>query len=250
MMLAKILSWLRGDVTRRTMLAVLLPLMLASYFGILGVAVWLTPEAYDWRYNSISRLLYPRNNPEFHLIASISIAVSGVLMIPFAGYIRRRLHGAAPRAVTVGAAIFFAGCLLLSLAGLVTSHPAAGQSPVPKLHDLLARLSVASIGVGMVVFNACGTTGYFRPPPGTLIPRRRLLVAWNLLTVPVIVGVILWAAIRLCWTKSGPAHQALVASPVWHVGFWEWIGSAIVFLFLTCAVLFLPHRAPGHDVLD
>jgi hypothetical protein len=224
------------------MLFVLVPLMLASYFGILGVAALLSPESYDWRYDSISQLLYARDDPEFHHVASIIVAVSGVSMIPFAGYIRRRLRGAAPTAATVGAVVFFAGCICLTLAGLITSHPAQGMPRFPRLHDVLARLSAISIGVGMVVFNACGTKGYFRPKPGKPLHPRSLLISWNLLTLPLVLIVVAWLVIRTCLTQSGATCHAIVTSAAWKVGFWEWIGAPVVFLFLACAVLFLPEN--------
>jgi hypothetical protein len=222
------------------MLFVLLPLILASYLGILGVAASLYPQSYDWRYNSISQLLYARDDPEFHYVVSMIVAVSGVLMIPFAGYIRRRLRGAAPTAATVGAIGFFAGCICLTLAGLITSHPAHGMSRFPKLHDTLARLSTIGIGVGMVAFNICGTKEYFRPKPGKQHHRRSLLISWNLLTLPVVLIVVTWLVIRTCLKQSGATCHAIVTSAAWKVGFWEWIGSPVVFLFLVCAVLFLP----------
>jgi hypothetical protein len=227
------------------MLFVLVPLIIASYFGILGVAALLSPESYDWRYNSISQLLYARDNPEFHHIASICVACFGVLMIPFAGYIRRRLHSAAPRAATVGAVVFFAGCVCLTLAGLITSHPAHGMARLPKLHDILARLSAINIGVGMVVFNICGTKGYFRPKPGKPLHRRSLLVSWNLLTLPVVLISVAWLVISTYLKQSGPTYHAIVTSVAWKVGFWEWIGSPVIFLFLVCAVLFLPKKECG-----
>jgi hypothetical protein len=37
-----------------------------------------------------------------------------------------------------------------------------------------------------------------------------------------------------------PPYQLLRHSPFWHLAFWEWIGSATVFLFLTSAALLLP----------
>ena len=120
MILSKVLNFLCGNLMSRTMLFVLVPLIIASYFGILGVAALLTPESYDWRNNSISQLLYARENPEFHYIASICVASFGVLMIPFAGYIRRRLHSAAPTAARIGAVVFFVGCICLTLSGLIT----------------------------------------------------------------------------------------------------------------------------------
>lgn len=224
------------------MLFVLLPLILISHFGILGLAVWLYPEPYDWRYHSISRLLYPRNNPVFHYVASISVAVSGVLMLPFAGYIRRRLRGAAPTAATVGAALFFAGCICLTLSGLIASHPAHGTSRLPKLHETLARISMIGIGVGILVFNACGTKAYFRVASGRALHRRGLMASWNLLTLPAVPIFATWLVIRIYLKHSGPTHHALVTSAAWHLGFWEWIGSAVIFLFLVCAGLFLPEH--------
>jgi len=242
MMPPKVLNFLRGDLTRKTMLFVLVPLILASHFGILVVAVWLYPKSYDWRYTSISQLLYPRNNPEFHAMASVSVALSGVLMLPFAGYIRRRLRGAAPTAATAGAVLFFAGCICLTLSGLIVSHPAQGTSPFPKLHETLARISVIGIGTGILVFNACATRGYFQATPGQPLRRRRLLVSWNLLTLPAIPIVVTWLVIRICLKKSGPTHHAIATSAAWHLGFWEWIGSAAIVLFLVCAALFLPRN--------
>ncbi|MGA2151227.1 MAG: hypothetical protein ABSG48_03575 [Geobacteraceae bacterium] len=243
MILSKVLNFLRGDLTRRTMLFVLVPLIFAFYFGILGVAALLFPESYDWRNYSISRLLYARDNPGFHHIAQISVAVSGVLMIPFAGYIRRRLRDIAPTAATVGAVVFYAGCICLTLAGLITSHPAHGMARFPKLHDKLARLSAIGLGVGMLVFNACGTKGYFWPKPGKPLPRRSLMVSWNLLTLPLVLIVASWLVIRTFLKQSGPTYHAIVTSAAWKVGFWEWIGSPVAFLFLVCAVLFLPKNS-------
>ena len=221
------------------MLFVMVPLSFASYFGIMGIAALLYPESYDWRFNSMSRLLYAQDNPEFHHGASLSVAVTGVSMIPFAGYIRRRLHGIAPTAATIGAVAFFAGCICLTLAGLITSHPAHGISRFPRLHDNLARLSAVGIGVGMLVFNACGMKGYFRPKPGNPLPRRSLIVSWNLLTLPLLLMVIAWLVVRTCLKQSGPTYDAIATSAAWQIGFWEWIGAPVIFLFLVCAVLFL-----------
>jgi hypothetical protein len=241
MMLSKAVNFLRGNLARKTMLFTLLPLILASHFGILALAVGLYPDAYDWRYDSISRLLYPRNNPTFHYIASASVAVSGVLMIPFAGYIYRRLRASAPTAATIGAVLYFGGCVCLTLAGLIASHPAHGMSRLPKLHETLARISVIGIGVGMVVFNVCGTKAYFRPTAGRT-PRRGLLVSWNLLTLPAVVVTAVWLVIRAFLKRPRPSHHAVVTSAVWHLGFWEWIGSVVIIAFLACAVLFLPEH--------
>jgi hypothetical protein len=53
-----------------------------------------------------------------------------------------------------------------------------------------------------------------------------------------------WLLIRLYLKLSGPTHHAIVHSLAWNLGFWEWIGSALIFLFLLCAALFLPQNPP------
>ncbi len=229
---------LQGDVSRRTMLFVVLPLFFLAYFGAIALAVWLYPGSYDWRYVTISKLLYPRNNPQFHQVAGIGIALAGLLMMPFAGYIRRRLQQATPRTAQAGALLFWIGCVLLTLGSLIHSHPAQGVSPVPKLHEILMRLAVIGIGVGMVVFNVCGIKAFF---PEKVLQRRSLLISWNCLTLPLPVFTAVWLGARIYLHQTGQLHHHLAnASPLWQLGFWEWIGSAVVFLFLTCAVLFLP----------
>jgi len=34
----------------------------------------------------------------------------------------------------------------------------------------------------------------------------------------------------------------------WHLAFWEWIGSAAVFLFLLSSALFLPEQSPATNL--
>ena len=227
-MLAKLFNFLSGDLTKRTLLFALIPLMFVSYFGALGLAVLLFPGTYDWCDRSISTLLYPRNNPEFHFIASIGIAIAGLLMIPFAGYINRRLRIVSPVAANAGTIAFAGGVICLILAGLIVSHPLYGRSSVPRLHSILARTAALGIGVGMVVFDGCAVRGYFNPAIGKKLYRPTLLVLWSLATLPAILTVVLGLVIQ---------------TRVLHLGFWEWIGSAASFLFLVCSVWLLPERA-------
>jgi hypothetical protein len=44
---------------------------------------------------------------------------------------------------------------------------------------------------------------------------------------------------------SNPVYQAIENRSLWHLGFWEWIGSIGVFLFLLGAAVFLPEN--GRD---
>jgi hypothetical protein len=54
-----------GRLQQRTLLRVIFPLILLSYFGSLIFAIWLFPGPFDWRTKAMSKLLYPTTNPGF-----------------------------------------------------------------------------------------------------------------------------------------------------------------------------------------
>ena len=239
MALRRALDYLSGNLTRKTLLFVSLPLIWLSYFGTLVAVICFSPQAYDWRHKAISRLLYPRNNPEFHLLASSGIALAGLLMIPFAGYIRRRLRSASPIAADAGAVAFGAGAVCLILAGLIVSHPYRGNSSFPRLHQMLARGSAIALGIGMLLFWMCAVKGFFAKSVSETLYRPGLLASWSLLTLPAISIVILRLIAHFHFGWPNSIYQALLNPRIWHLGFLEWTGSAAVFLFLVSSVLFL-----------
>src|SRR6516165_5372803 len=130
-----LLNFFSGNLTRRTLLFVLIPLIFLSYFGLLTSAIFLSPIAYDWRYSVISHLISPRNNPKFHAVASLGIAITGLLIIPFAGYINRRLRVASSLGANIGTVAFASGAIWSILAGLIVSQSPYGTSSLPRLHE-------------------------------------------------------------------------------------------------------------------
>ena len=118
-MLNRLRCVLTGGLTRQVLLFVWLPLIALSYFGSLAVAASFSVEAYDWRRKAISKLLYPGYDPKCHSIASFGVTLTGLLMLPVAGYIRRQLRATATRAVDVGSFGLALGAIGLILAGLI-----------------------------------------------------------------------------------------------------------------------------------
>jgi hypothetical protein len=106
---------------------------------MLASAIVLSPIAYDWRYSVISHLISPRNNPGFHTVPSLGIAITGLLIVPFAGYINRRLCVASRLGANIGAVAFANGAIWLTLAGLIVSQSDHGTSSLPRLHEICAR---------------------------------------------------------------------------------------------------------------
>jgi hypothetical protein len=172
-----VLNFFSGNLRRKTLLFVVVPLIFLFYFGTLAFAIFRFPEAYDWRQSVISHLISPRNNPEFHSVPSFGMAITGLLMIPFAGYINRRLRVASQLGANIGAFAFGSGVIWLILAGLIVSQRHHGTSSLPRLHEMCARTAALSIGTGLLAFCACGFKGYFIPAKGKKAYQRRLLIS-------------------------------------------------------------------------
>jgi hypothetical protein len=226
--------------SREGVLRVLLPLILLSYFGTLIVAALLFPEPYDWRYRVMSNLLSPRDDPQWYRIPSIGIAVAGVLMLPLAGYLEERLRPVAPRWAAFARWMFSAAIVLLILAALVVPqhvHPVLG---LRRLHEALSRTSAIFFGFGMLVCCVCA----WHDRRGARRLDRRLLPAWCGLTFLPIFGIVaseaLLLAVHLFPVRAAPVKASLRHTVLWHLGFWEWVGSAAVFIFLALSVWWLP----------
>jgi hypothetical protein len=247
-------NFFSGNLTRKTLLFVVVPLIFLSYFGTLVFAIFRFPEAYDWRDSVISHLISPRNNPEFHSVPSFGMAITGLLMIPFAGYINRRLRVASQLGANIGTFAFGSGVIWLILAGLIVSQRHHGTSSLPRLHEMCAHTAALSIGTGLLAFCACALKGYFIHAIGKKPYQRRLLISWILITLVPILGVVLSECLLLTMRGQLPwSYQidlVLKNALFWHLAFWEWIGSAAVFLFLLSSALFLPEQTSGCVVAD
>ena len=218
------LSFLSGKLTRRTLLVVVLPAIFVSYFGALALAMRLSPGSFEWRKETVSKLLEPQRNPKSYWIASAGIVLAGCLLIPFAGYIGRRLRTAAPIGSRIGAVIFGGGAAGSALSGLIAYH---GNSRFPRFHTLLSRGSAFALGAGVIVFWACALIGRFRSPAGTPRCRARLVTGWTLLFASALAAA--------TWDALAAGHRVRE-----QAGLWEWAASAVLCLFLLLSALLLP----------
>jgi hypothetical protein len=235
-----LLGLLSNGPKRQNLLTSLTPAIFVIYFGSLAAVIRLCPGTYDWRYKSISWLLYPRNDPNFHLIASLAIAATGLLMVPFAGYIRTRLREESIILTNLGALMLGLGALLLILAGLIVSHPYAGSARFPWLHETLARSAALALGIGMLMLWLSVIKTRVTSSATDALCLRRLLIAWSLLVIPAMLVMALRLLAYAARGGSSEVVRIIESRSLWHLGFWEWIGSGAVFLFLLSSALFLP----------
>lgn len=228
--ISRLIDFCSGRLKQQTLLQIFIPLILLSYFGSLTFAIWMYPGPFDWRSRSMSKLLYPSNNPQFHTIGSVGIAMAGLLTIPFAGFIGRRLRTVSPLPAEIGALAFVAGAISLILSALIVLNSF--------LHETFARGAGICFGLGMLAFYLSVLTGLSAPSHERLAGRP-IFLAWSLVVPPALLVLILrlLAAAHFQW--SNPLYRAIENRSFWQLGFWEWIGSTAVFLFLLAGALFL-----------
>jgi len=224
---------------RKSTLAVLLALIFFSFFGTLIASAWMFPQNYDWRYRVISNLLSPRDNPNHYWLAASGVALTGLLMLPFAGLLRRHLEVIAPRAANISAGTFTAGIIALICACFVVPQHTHDVLGVRRLHELLGRSAAGFLAMGMLSSCWCAWKGR-----GRNLFAAQLFWIWSLVTLLPLVGIffseslLFLARLEPWW--AAPIRSALRRSVFWHLGFWEWTGAVAVFLFLSAAVFLTP----------
>ena len=222
---------------RKPVLAGLLALIFLSFFGMLGVSAAMFPQNYDWRYRVISNLLSPRDNPNYYWLPACGMSLAALLVLPLAGYLRRHLEIASPRAALLSSGAFVAGIVALICACLVVPQHAHAVLGIRRLHEFFGRCSAAFMATGMLSGCWCAWKGC----------KRRLFWTWSLATLVPLAGLFcsecLLLLTRLEPSWAMPIRGALRHSVFWHLGFWEWTGAAAVFVFLCAAVFLMPSHA-------
>jgi hypothetical protein len=231
----------RPMLYRKSVLTALLVLIFLAFFGTLGLSAWMFSNNYDWRYRVISNLLSPRDNPSHHWLPACGIVFAAVLMLPFAGYLYRNLQLVSPRVARVCAGALITGIIALICACLVVPQHLHDVLGVRRLHEFIARSAASFLAIGMLSACWCAWKGLRK---NLLQPR--LFWTWSLATLLPLAGIFVSESLlivtRLKPAWAIPIRSALRHSVFWHLGFWEWSGSAAVFVFLCAAVFLTPSQ--------
>jgi hypothetical protein len=233
------------------MLGILLLAMFLASFGSLVVAAYVFPAPYDWRYHVISNLLSPRDHPVFYWLPSWGLAVTGGLLFPFIGYLHQHVRVVSRACSSVAAVAFVGGSLALILAALIVPQHTKPVLGVKRLHEWLAHASAIGIGVGMLCCAGCAVKDHYQVLGGQRVLGWKVALAWALLTGLPLVGMassacLLWAAHAQPASMESLSHFLRNAG-FWHLGFWEWVGTSAVYLFLVVSVLLLPDNRQPRD---
>ena len=187
------------------------------------------PAEYDWRYATISSLVYPERNPAGHLWASTGIALCGLLGLGW-------IVGLASTHVTRGAGRFPGWAWSLAV-GYGCMAAAAGLPerlvPIPKGHEILALTAFFCLCGGTVrltyVLLARAFARRRTRSPGAARAYAGVIAGFAL--SPIILAAVAQAYVScalaaLPWVSL--SWRAMGVPPYLSFGFWEWV---------TCAVL-------------
>ena len=243
-----------GYVSKTVLLTMLLPLSIASFFGTVIVAAFFFPVPYDWSVRAISNLISPHDNPGAYWLPRLGLAVSAVLALPFAGYVEQRLRGITPRLARATGMAFALAFVLLLLAGIVVPQQVLPVFGWHRMHEFLARSSAVAFSIGMLCCCACAFKDRYRVFGGQRSLGTALSYYWGWVTLlPVGCAAILGALHFLghqadqAWAEQ--ARESFRNTIMWHLAFWEWIGSVVFFMFMVVTVLLLPEGIKPPAVL-
>jgi hypothetical protein len=190
------------------------------------------PTEYDWRYITMSSLVYAERNPYGFLWARAGIALCGLAGLCWtAGLLRSGPPLVAQR--SFGIRTLGLGFLCMTCCALLPER----LSPIPNAHELLALAAFIGICVGtvLVTFPAVEQGGRLRSLPAG---QRRLYAA---ILVGIALSPILLAALAqayvarelpaLPWVNLGWRARGV---PVYlSFAFWEWVTCAVLSVYVT-----------------
>lgn len=235
-----------GHVSRTVLLTVLLPLSVVSLFGSLTAAASCFPNGYDWGVRAISHLSSPVKNPQGFLLPALGIMAAMLLALPFAGYVARRLPPGTLRLARLSGLAFASGFVLMLLA--MASQLAQPLIGLRWLHELLAGVGAACFILGLLCCCLCALEDRRRCSRGERSLPAPLALFWVSFALPPLCFLVALGALTLLGDHAGQTwakefRHSFRHTMLWHLAFWEWIGTVAAFAFLTGSVLLLPASA-------
>jgi hypothetical protein len=190
--------------------------VLAFWIGM-GVSVHRFSSEYDWRYLTISQLLYPERNPDGHLWASGALALCALAGLTWSIAMRGERVNAI---YTLGAGYLF----------MITSSVLPERLlPVPHAHEGLAIAGFAGLCAGLI-----GVSRYYFS-----LARKNLTIPGTLLAgvalTPIIGAGVTQAYLSLARPQLpwvGLAWRSLGVPVIFSFALWEWITCAVLSVYM------------------
>jgi len=211
---------------RRPFLRLLMAGIALSFFGTLVLTASLFPEPYDWRFRVISSLASPHDNPHYYRLASAGLALTGLLLLPFAPSLRDHCSPQSPRLAQVACWLHRLGALCLVMTALISGRDR--WFGLRHLHAHWAQLAGFFLGAAFLGW-ACGLLA---SRSFLLHPRLKFLLA-TLAILPTAGILLSRIALNIVYARaSRAAYETYNHSLAGSLALWEWIGAVCLYLFL------------------
>jgi hypothetical protein len=206
------------------------------------MAVRQYPSEYDWRYVTMSNLVYPDRNPAGYLWASAGVLLGGLFGLCWvalqAAVWKPGAEGQRPIGIwTLGLGY---GCMVC------TAFLPERQLPIPKAHEILALSAFFTVCIGLVRLT-------FEAVERSLLGRTRMSATVARMYAGLLAGAALWpislaafaqayisyARPELKWVSL--SWRALDVPVCLSFAFWEWVTCAVLSLYMsTLSVMTFP----------
>jgi hypothetical protein len=201
------------------------------FWGGMAIAGRRYPLEYDWRYMTISSLVYGDRNPHGYLWARSGITLCGLAGLYWTAAVIRKgkQTGIATRPIGIWA--LGIGYLCMIWCALLPD----GVLPISKGHDFLALAAFVGICVGMVhsTFETVAARTPRDNPYGS--PRLRAGILAGIALLPIVLAALAQAYVShalptLPWVSL--AWRARGVPVYLSFAFWEWITCALFSVYM------------------
>jgi hypothetical protein len=182
------------------------------------------PSEYDWRYITISTLVYPDRNPAGWLWARGSLVLCGLAGLWWTLALVVESRSRAGRG-SAGIAPLGLGYACMTACALVPEW----RIGIPRLHECLAMAGFFGICLGMarITWTALAPGARRTRLPGS--PRLHAAILVGVVLAPIVLGAAAQAyayyVLHLPWVSLGWRARGV---PVYlSFAFWEWVGCGI-----------------------
>ena len=213
----------------RHAVAVAVALGVLAFWCGMALAARRYPTEYDWRYITISTLVYPDRNPQGWLWARGGLVLCGLAGLWWALALRReellrQAHG------RTGLAPLTLGYACMALCALVPEW----RIGIPKLHECLALAGFFGICLGQAGISwraaASGVGRKILPRSARLRAAILVGVALSPLVLAAAAQVYVSDVLHLPWVNLGWRARGVPA--YLSFAFWEWVGCGIFSVYM------------------
>lgn len=212
------------------------PLGVIAFWFCLRMAIGQFPSEYDWRYMTISSLLYPDRNPRGYLWAWSGVALCGVGGLCWVAALSLKPGSLHSRERPAGIWAMGLGYICMVCCALLPAR----VLHIPRSHDLLALTAFVGLCIGTVQLTYRAVERSLRRREGRVPGRPWVygcVVAGAAVLPMVLVSVaqayVSHALPRLPWVGLEWREQGIPA--YLSFAFWEWV-TCIVFSMYTSAL--------------